>query len=344
MVDNCFKLYFFKMRWFYPKYNALCKIYGFFFKVHFFKVRCHKACILQKYYLLLDIRHAYSQTDCIIGHSGNYAENILLNDSKINLTWLHSKHYWVASITETTTLTSLSSFSNVASVSKSVSTSLTTPITPASDTRASSHKEKFQSDDKFTVVLSVTAVSSVIIILTIVITKLRCDTKDTIIYYINRSRRHRPVSFHDQFQVPFRNLETDIYMEIEEMDDVDDTSIKSFGNFQNEKKKENEGLQFEHLTKPDSLRTSEKASFRTNVDNVLKPKPDTLKHKEKYFKKFEKYKTFTTRRFTNSKVHLKRYNSWHNVIEVPNTLQSIRRTRSVLNISDDKFKHCILKM
>lgn len=238
----------------------------------------------------------------------------------------------------------MSSFSNVASVSKSVTTSLTTPITPASDTRASSHKENFQSDDKFTVVLSVTAVSSVIIILTIVITKLRCDTKDTIIYYINRSRRHRPVSFHDQFQVPFRSLETDIYMEIEEMDEVDDTSIKSFGNFQNDKKKENEGLQFEHLTKPDSLRTSEKASFRTNVDNVLKPKPDTLKHKEKYFKKFEKYKTFTTRRFTNSKVHLKRYNSWHNVIEVPNTLQSIRRTQSVLNISDDKFKHFILKM
>lgn len=212
--------------------------------------------------------------------------------------------------------------------------------------RASSHKETFQSDDKFTVVLSVTAVSSVIIVLTIVITKLRCNTKDTIIYYINRSRRHRPVSFHDPFQVPFRNLETDIYMEIEEMDEVDDTSIKSFGNFQNDKKKENEGLKFDHLTKPkpDSLRTSEKAFFRTNVDNVLKPKPDTLKHKEKSFKKFEKYKTFTTRRFTNRKVNLKRYNSWHNVIEVPITLESIRRTRSVLNISDDKFQHCILKL
>lgn len=208
------------------------------------------------------------------------------------------------------------------------------------------HQETFTSDDKFTVVLSVTAVSSVIIVLTIVITKLRCDTKDTIIYYINRSRRHRPVSFHDQFQVPFRNLETDIYMEIEEMEEVDDTSIKSFGNFQNDKREENEGLKFDPLTKPkpDSLQTSEKASFKTNVDNVLKPKPDTLKHKEKSFKKFEKYKTFTTRRFTNSKVHLKRYNSWHNVIEVPITLQSIRRTRSVLNISDEKFKHCILKM
>lgn len=258
---------------------------------------------------------------------------------------LHSKHHRVASLTETTTITPSSSSIDM-SVSKSVTTSLTTPITPASDVKEESHKETGKSDDKFTVVLSVTAVSSVIIVLTIVITKLRCDTKDTIIYYINRSRRHRPVSFHDQFQVPFRNLETDIYMEIEEMEDVDDTSIKSFGNFQNDKREENEGLKFDPLTKPkpDSLQTSEKASFKTNVDNVLKPKPDTLKHKEKSFKKFEKYKTFTTRRFTNSKVHLKRYNSWHNVIEVPITLQSIRRTRSVLNISDEKFKHCILKM
>lgn len=258
---------------------------------------------------------------------------------------LHSKHHRVTSLTETTTITPSSSSIDM-SVSKSVTTSLTTPITPASDVKEESHKETGKSDDKFTVVLSVTAVSSVIIVLTIVITKLRCDTKETIIYYINRSRRHRPISFHDQFQVPFRNLETDIYMEIEEMEEMDDISIESFGNFQNGKREENEGLKFDPLTKPkpDSLQTSEKASFKTNVDNVLKPKPDTLKHKEKSFKKFEKYKTFTTRRFTNSKVHLKRYNSWHNVIEVPITLQSIRRTRSVLNISDEKFKHCILKM
>lgn len=247
---------------------------------------------------------------------------------------------------ETTTITLLSSSFIDTSVSKAVGTSLITPITAASDMRETAHKETLQSDDKFTVVLSVTAVSSVIIILSIVISKLRCGTKDTIIYYINRSKRHRPVSFHDQFQVPFRNLETDIYMEIEEMEEVDDISIESFGNFQNGKREENEGLKFDPLTKPkpDSLQTGEKASFKTNVDNVLKPKPDTLKHKEKSFKKFEKYKTFTTRRFTNSKVHLKRYNSWHNVIEVPITLQSIRRTRSVLNISDEKFKHCILKM
>lgn len=108
---------------------------------------------------------------------------------------------------------------------------------PASDMRASSNKETFQSDYNFTVVLSVTAVSSVIIVLTKVITKLRCDTKDTVIYYINRSRRHvhRPVSFHDPFQVPFRNFETDIYMEIEEMDEMNDSSIKSSEHFQNDK-------------------------------------------------------------------------------------------------------------
>lgn len=208
---------------------------------------------------------------------------------------------------------------------------------PASEMRASSNKETFQSDNKFTVVLSVTAVSSVIIVLTIVNTKLRCDTKDTVIYYINPSRRHRPVSFHDPFQVPFRNFETDIYMEIEEMDEMNDSSIKCSEHFQNEKGEENEGLYPNHLAKPkpDSLRTSGKVFFRNNIDNVLKPKPNTLKHKEKSFKKFEKYKTFTTRRFTNSKVHLKRYNFWHNVIEVPITVASYRRTRSVFNIFDD---------
>lgn len=199
----------------------------------------------------------------------------------------------------------------------------------------------FTSDDKFTVVLSVTAVFSLVIILTIVITKSRCGTKDTIIYYMNRSRRQGPTSIQDQFQVSFRNLETDIYMEVEEIDDddeIDEISNQGFGKFQNHKSETIKGLNFDSLSKPkpDSLRSIEKLFSKTNRDNLLEQKLDSMKPGEKPFKKYEKYKTFTTRRLLNGKVNLTRQNSWHNVVEVTNPVEFLQRAKSYADILDDK--------
>lgn len=83
-------------------------------------------------------------------------------------------------------------------------------------------------------------------------------------------------------------------------------------------REENEGLKFGFFIKLklDFLWISEKFFLRINVEDVLKLKFDMLKYKEKFFKKFEKYKMFIIWRFINSKVYLKRYNFWYNVIEV----------------------------
>lgn len=196
------------------------------------------------------------------------------------------------------------------------------------------------SDDKFTVVLSVTAVFSVVIILSIVITKLRCGTKDTIIYNINRSSRQGPTSIQDQFQVPFRNLETDIYMEVEEIDDgeIDEICNQGFGKFQNHEREAIKGLKFDSLSKPkpDSLRSMERSFSRTDRDDSFEQKLDSIKPVEKPFKKYEKYRTFTTRRLLIDKVNLTRQNSWHNLVEAPNQNEYLQRAKSCADIHNDK--------
>ena len=91
------------------------------------------------------------------------------------------------------------------------------------------HKEKSSVDNRFVVAISVTVSSSALIVLALLLTKLRSNNKGNVVYYIQNPETNTPQPHRDQFRVPFRNLETDIYMEIQELDEIDERSNKSCG-------------------------------------------------------------------------------------------------------------------
>lgn len=68
-------------------------------------------------------------------------------------------------------------------------TFLSMPVTKNRGIEISPYQRTLIHDDKFIVVLSVTVVSSVIILLTLVLTKLRCKTNNDIIYNTNGTTR-----------------------------------------------------------------------------------------------------------------------------------------------------------
>ena len=76
--------------------------------------------------------------------------------------------------------------------------------------------------------ISVTVSSSALIVLALLLTKLRSNNKGNVVYYIQNPDTSTPQPHHNQFRVPFRNLETDIYMEIQELDETDERSNTSF--------------------------------------------------------------------------------------------------------------------
>ena len=77
--------------------------------------------------------------------------------------------------------------------------------------------------------ISVTVSSSALIVLALLLTKLRSNNKGNVVYYIQNPDTSTPQPHRDQFRVPFRNLETDIYMEIQELDETNERSNTSFG-------------------------------------------------------------------------------------------------------------------
>ena len=84
-------------------------------------------------------------------------------------------------------------------------------------------------------------------------------------------------------------------------------------------------------SKPDSLQMRGESSSRTNFNNTLEPKPDSLKQKTKSVKKIEKYKTYTTRRLLYSRINMKRYKSWQNIKDLPEILNYLNKSRCDLN-------------
>ena len=79
------------------------------------------------------------------------------------------------------------------------------------------------------VAISVTVSSSALIVLALLLTKLRSNNKGNVVYYIQNPDTSTPQPHRDQFRVLFRNLETDIYMEIQELDETDERSNTSCG-------------------------------------------------------------------------------------------------------------------
>ena len=85
-------------------------------------------------------------------------------------------------------------------------------------------KESNSNDNKFVVAISVTVSSSALIVLALLLTKFRSNNKGNVVYYIQNPDTSTPEPHRNQFHVPFRNLETDIYMEMQELDETDERS------------------------------------------------------------------------------------------------------------------------
>ena len=98
--------------------------------------------------------------------------------------------------------------------SKAVTISFKKPDSTPIKSENEMTEENNSNDNKFVVAISVTVSLSALIVLALLLTKLRGNNKET----------HR-----DQFHVPFRNLETDIYPEIKELDEIDERSNTSCG-------------------------------------------------------------------------------------------------------------------
>lgn len=130
-------------------------------------------------------------------------------------------------------------------------TFLSMPVTKNRGIEISPYQRTLIHDDKFIVVLSVTVVSSVIILLTLVLTKLRCKTNNDIIYNTNGRRHHTSL---DQSQVPFRNFETNVYMEFEEISELKEISNTRFEKLQNSKSGVIKGISSDNFSKSNQNR------------------------------------------------------------------------------------------
>ena len=98
--------------------------------------------------------------------------------------------------------------------SKAVTISFQKPDSTPIKSENEMTEENNSKDNKCIVAISVTVSLSALIVLALLLTKLRGNNKET----------HR-----DQFHVPFRNLETDIYPEIQKLDEIDERSNTSSG-------------------------------------------------------------------------------------------------------------------
>ena len=194
------------------------------------------------------------------------------------------------------------------------------PVTVAIQTEKTTRNINDTKDNKFVVALSVTVASSALIVLAVVLTKLRSNAKANIIYYIHSPGRRTPLSRHNDGQVPFSNLETDIYMEIEDLDEIDETSTSSCG------------------TTP--VKGTQQFLQKINVDNVTKSVYDPLKKREKSKTdiNIDLFKQYTANEFPQRKVKLKRQYSWHHLTESADTDSSLKRHRSYSSLSGDKCR------
>ena len=103
--------------------------------------------------------------------------------------------------------------------SKAVTISFKKPDSTPMKTENEMTDENNSNDNKFVVAISVTVSSSALIVLALLLTKLRSTNKVNVEYYIQNPETNTPQ--------PHRNLETDIYMEIQELDELDETYERS---------------------------------------------------------------------------------------------------------------------
>lgn len=166
---------------------------------------------------------------------------------------------------------------------------------------------------KSVITVSLSVASTAVFVLVVGCIILCCVYKRKVSYPFQSTQQDASSNDPDiQVRMPLSNLETEVYMEIE------DVSPTQRGDIPDKNK--------EHV--------------KTNYDQLSKTVSDSSKYSEigKYYTDIEKYKTFTTHKALYHHRELKRHNSWHHVIEQPLNGRSptfTRKANSYLELCDD---------
>ncbi|XP_048777680.1 uncharacterized protein LOC125681569 isoform X2 [Ostrea edulis] len=158
------------------------------------------------------------------------------------------------------------------------------------------------------VVMTISIASGVIFIWICAFTIFCCVTRRKASVYIQST--HNPPSDSNELTIsPVHNLETDIYMEIEE------TS----------------GIRRIEATK------QEETVIKTSYDKLSKSVSDSSKYSEigKYYTDIEKYKTFTTHRAFYIQQKLMRHRSWHHPLDTLYMPNTPKMANSYIELCDD---------
>lgn len=195
----------------------------------------------------------------------------------------------------------------------SVTDSCSTYITNSAEITELHSNERDTFDVKSVITVSLSVASTAVFVLVVGCIILCCVYKRKVSYPFQSTQQDASSNDPDiQVRTPLSNLETEVYMEIE------DVSPTQRGDIPDKNK--------EHV--------------KTNYDQLSKTVSDSSKYSEigKYYTDIEKYKTFTTHKALYHHRELKRHNSWHHVIEQPLNGRSptfTRKANSYLELCDD---------
>lgn len=197
--------------------------------------------------------------------------------------------------------------------SSSVTDTHSTYRTDSADITALHSNKKDTFDVKSAITVSVSVASTAVFVLVVGGITFCCIYKRKLSYPFQNTQHDASSNDPDiQVRVPLSNLETEVYMEIEDISPTQSGDI------------------------PDKT----KDHVKTNYDQLSKTVSDSSKYSEigKYYTDIEKYKTFTTHKALYHHRELKRHNSWHHLIEKPLNSRSspfTRKANSYLELCED---------
>lgn len=198
--------------------------------------------------------------------------------------------------------------------SSSVTETCSTYITNSAEITELHSNERDTFDVKSVITVSVSVASTAVFVLVVGCIIFCCVCKRKLSYPFQNTQHDASSNLPgSQARMPLSNLETEVYMEIEEI------SPSQSG---------------------EKLEDKNKERVKTNYDQLSKSVSDSSKYSEigKYYTDIEKYKTFTTHKALYHHRELKRHNSWHHVIEQPLNSRSppfTRKANSYLELCED---------
>lgn len=197
--------------------------------------------------------------------------------------------------------------------SSSVTDTHSTYRTDSADITELHSNKKDTFDVKSAIIVSVSVASTTVFVSVVGCIIFCCIYKRKLSYPFQNTQHDASSNDPDiQVRVPLSTLETEVYMEIEDISP----------------------------TQSGDLPDKDKDHVKTNYDQLSKTVSDSSKYSEigKYYTDIEKYKTFTTHKALYHHRELKRHNSWHYEIEKPLNSRSppfTRKANSYLELCED---------